>query len=567
MTLDLEGLTARERRLCEVLAAYYEASAEGRAPQPRTICDENPDLASGLAVFFSEQERLRSAIVPLRPPARPGDEASGSGPGRDRGDEADRTSRDEPAADARRWTALGPFAKGIRRFGDYELLEELAIGGMGVVYKARQVGLNRLVALKVIRSGEFASEADVRRFHAEAETVADLDHPHIVPIYEVGERRGYHFFSMKLVGGGTLRSRIDRYVPDPRGAARVVAALARAVQHAHERGILHRDLKPSNVLLDEKGEPMLVDFGLSKRLDATTDLTAPGAILGTPPYFAPEMATGGKRAITTAADVYGLGAIFYALLTGRVPFRAESIWELIRKVKEQAPEPPRDVNPRVEVEPQTICLKCLEKDPKDRYGSARELAEDLDRWLNGEPIRGRPASWWHRARAWCRQPARRQQAGAHAAVVGVLLMIWACVGSVLIGLGGIRVAAPGAVIAHVCGWIVLPYLPMILIGRLAAKGRAWAVRAGLIHAGILLVVDAIHLLGLYGVGDGPNAATNPASRSLGLTLFYLSTVFVAAGYAVANISLASDRPPAATLMRRAPAMPTSGDEAQALRPG
>ncbi len=248
----------------------------------------------------------------------------------------------------------GRLIDGMRRFGDYELLEKLAIGGMGVVYKARQISLNRLVALKTVRSGEFASESDIRRFRAEAEMVADLDHPSIVPIYEVGEHGGYSFFSMKLLEGGTLAAHPDQYGSDPRAAVRVIATLARAIQHAHQRGILHCDLKPSNILLDARGEPLTADFGLAKRLGATSDLTSTGAIVGTPPYFAPEVTLGRKGTVTTATDVYGLGAILYALLTSRAPFQADSVWETIEKVKKQKPKPPRQCNPQVDADLQTI---------------------------------------------------------------------------------------------------------------------------------------------------------------------------------------------------------------------
>jgi len=284
MTPNLDDLTARERRLCEVIAAYYQASEEGHAPRLRALIQEHPDLQAELTRYFVEQELLHQVTEPLRLPDGIDRETAFPRSSRPLGSEDFRTLYDESGGVLADLVDPGQLVDGVRRFGDYELQEKLASGGMGVVYKARQVSLNRLVALKMIRSGEFATESDIRRFRAEAETVADLDHPNIVPIYEVGEHGGYHYFSMKLLEGGTLAAHLDRYGSDPRAAARVIATLARAILHAHRRGILHRDLKPSNILLDADGEPLIADFGLAKRLDATLDLTATGAVVGTPPY-------------------------------------------------------------------------------------------------------------------------------------------------------------------------------------------------------------------------------------------------------------------------------------------
>ncbi len=285
------------------------------------------------------------------------------------------------------------------------MLERLARGGMGVVYKARQVSLNRLVALKVITAGELAAPDFLNRFRAEAETVAKLDHPNIVPIFEIGEADGQPFFSMKLIEGPTLAQGLKELdsVQRERRSAKLVAKLARAVHFAHQRGIIHRDLKPNNVLLDSRGEPHLTDFGLAKLVEQDSTLTKTAAVLGTPSYMSPEQARGESKQITTAADIYGLGAILYELLTGQPPFAGGTTMQTIRLVLDTEPRPPSVSNPALDRDLETICLKCLEKEPSRRYGSAEALAEDLDRWLRHEPILARPASPLDRLSKWARR--------------------------------------------------------------------------------------------------------------------------------------------------------------------
>jgi eukaryotic-like serine/threonine-protein kinase len=301
----------------------------------------------------------------------------------------------------------------------YEVFGELGRGGMGVVFKARQVALNRDVAVKLIRSGSFASQPEVVRFQSEAEAVAQLDHPHIVPIYEVGQYRGQHFFSMKLVTGTSLDKRLNEFAADPRAAATVVAVAAEAVHHAHQRGILHRDLKPANILLDERGEPYVTDFGLAKRIAAGSEVTHSGTLAGTPAYMSPEQATQAPGSLSTATDVYGLGTILYAALAGRAPFAATTVVETLDLVRTQSPESPSVLNARVPRDLEIICLKCLEKEPRRRYQSALELAQDLERWLKGVPILARPVGPLARAGMWC----RRNKAMTTVAALLVLALI------------------------------------------------------------------------------------------------------------------------------------------------
>jgi TolB-like protein/Tfp pilus assembly protein PilF len=288
-------------------------------------------------------------------------------------------------------------------FGDYQLLEQIGRGGQGVVFRAHQKSLNRTVALKVISLGQWASEAHVKRFRREAEAAARLEHPCIVPIYEVGERDGSCYFSMKFVEGGQLDEVIRREPMPPRRAAKLIAKVARTVHYAHEHGILHRDIKPGNILLDAKGEPHLTDFGLARLVESESSVTHTMDVLGTPSYMAPEQAVGNNAAISSVTDVYGLGAVLYQLLTGQPPFAGGATYETIKLLLDTDPKQPRLLNPKVDRDLSTICLKCLEKDPKRRYSSALALAEDLERWLKHEPILARYTGIIGRSRKWVRR--------------------------------------------------------------------------------------------------------------------------------------------------------------------
>jgi serine/threonine-protein kinase len=310
----------------------------------------------------------------------------------------------------------------IGTFGYYELVQRIGQGGMGVVYKARQYSPNRLVAIKMILAGRLASENEVKRFQNESEAAAGLDHPNIVPIYEVGEHDGCHYFTMRLIEGSNLEHAKGAYLSDPKRAARLMATVARAIHHAHQRGVLHRDLKPSNILLDDRGEPHVVDFGVAKRIHATVDLTHGGGALGTPRYMAPEQVSRDRGAVTTVTDVHGLGNILYVLLTGVPAVQGVAVNEILERVLNRAPELPSKLNRRVPRDLETICLHCLEKQPGNRYRSADELALDLESWLDGRPIKARPVNFLGRGWRWCHRHPTEAILGS-AAAAGLLAVI------------------------------------------------------------------------------------------------------------------------------------------------
>lgn len=403
---------SREQRLNSIVHDYLQAVDAGRRPDPAEIIGRHPEFADELRDFFADQHQMDRFAQSMNR-ARAGERTIGTGHTGD--------------------TAAEHVMPRIRYFGDYELLEEIARGGMGVVYKARQVSLNRIVALKMILAGQLASVADLQRFRAEAEAAANLDHPNIVPIHEIGEHEGNHYFSMKLIEGGNLSALIPVDGSPSRKAIAALSAVARAVHFAHQRGILHRDLKPANILLDANGVPMVTDFGLAKRTANTetspgrktgeAHITHSGAILGTPSYMAPEQARA-EKALSTAVDVYSLGAILFELLTGQPPFRAGTPLDTLLQVLEKEPARPSKVRPGSDRDLETICLKCLEKEPGRRYPSAEALADDLDRWLSGQPILARPSSATERMVKWVRrQPLLAGSLGAIGAATIVLLTL------------------------------------------------------------------------------------------------------------------------------------------------
>src|SRR5256714_4497999 len=291
----------------------------------------------------------------------------------------------------------------LGELGDYELLDEVGRGGQGVVFRARQKSLNRTVALKIISLGQWASKAHLKRFRLEAEAAARLEHPGIVPIHEVGERDGQWYFSMKFIEGGQVDEVVKQTPMSIRQAVELITKVARTVHYAHEHGILHRDIKPGNILLDQKGEPHLTDFGLARLVESESTVTRTLEVLGTPSYMAPEQAVGNNAAVSSVTDVYGLGAVLYQLLTGQPPFAGGTTYETIKLLLDTEPRQPRLLNPRIDRDLSIICLKCLEKDPKRRYSSALALAEDLDRWLKHEPIQARRTGIFIRGQKWIRR--------------------------------------------------------------------------------------------------------------------------------------------------------------------
>jgi serine/threonine-protein kinase len=397
---DLDPTGSHHDPLDAVIAEYLQQVEARAVPDRQALLDRHPDLADRLRAFFADYDRVERQAGELQLTQAPNPSTGGP---------------DEPGGLQR-----------VRYFGDYELLEEIARGGMGVVYKARQTSLNRIVALKMILRGELATPLDVARFRVEAEAAAGLDHPHIVPIYEVGEHEGQQYYAMRFMEGPSLAGRPQC---DLRDSVRLLITVARAVHYAHQHGILHRDLKPSNILLDAHGQPHLTDFGLAKRVQEEGSLFSSGAIIGTPSYMAPEQASGRRGShgagggLTMRADVYSLGAVLYDLLTGRPPFRAESPMDTLLQVLEREPDRPSSLNSRVDLDLETICLKCLEKEPEKRYASAEALADDLERWLRGEPILARPVGTLGRFTRWCRR--NPVVAGLTGAVAAALLVVTA----------------------------------------------------------------------------------------------------------------------------------------------
>ncbi|MGC3971083.1 MAG: serine/threonine-protein kinase [Pirellulales bacterium] len=371
-----------------LIAEYLQAIEAGRNPSREELIAQYPAHEDELTRFFADFDRIDRGAASLR--------VSGS---------------HTTVFVGEKQTTLPT----VRYFGDYELLEVIARGGMGVVYKARQVSLARLVALKMLLKGEHASSKDAARFQTEAEAAAAIDHPNIVPIYEIGSHDGRQYLAMKFIDGQSLAS-------VPRSNAHTEAArvliISKAVHFAHQRGVLHRDLKPGNILVDDTGTHYVADFGLAKRIDAQVSLSETGDIVGTPRYMAPEQANG-KRDLTTAVDTYALGVILYERLTGRTPYNGLTMLEIIRQLRDEEPVKPSSIVPTLDRDLETICLKCLDREPGQRFASTGDLADELERWIRGEPIQARPVGRVERTWRWCKR--NRTFAGLTAGIAFVLI--------------------------------------------------------------------------------------------------------------------------------------------------
>jgi serine/threonine protein kinase len=411
MAEEANNLSSREQRIDEAIAELLDIVESGKTFDRQAFLGRHADIAAEIEAFLADRQRFAQLADDLKQDTAP-----------DKSPEGQETlvPGEAPAGDS-----LGT----VRYFGDYELLEEIARGGMGVVYKAQQVSLKRTVALKMILAGQLASAADVQRFRKEAEAAANLKHSNIVAIHEVGQHEGQHYFSMDYIPGRSLADLVREGPLPPKQAARYVRIIAEAVQFAHQHGTLHRDLKPSNILIDGNDQPHVTGFGLAKRVASgqcpvagahnaaspspaasdsapATHLTATGQVLGTPSYMPPEQAGGKRGQVGPASDVYALGAILYDLVTGRPPFQAATALDTLLQVLDAEPVSPRLLNPMIDRDMETMCLKCLQKEPNRRYDSAQALADDLERYLNGQPIHARPIGDFRRFWRWCRRNPR-----------------------------------------------------------------------------------------------------------------------------------------------------------------
>lgn len=386
---------ADEERFDEVIADYLDARATGKPVDEGELLATYPEFADELEKFFADHRRMGGLLEVASHDTLP------SGKTRGAGDTPTIANLDSVASqDLRASYGVDPE----KCIADYLLLEKVAEGGMGVVYKAKQLALNRIVAFKMIRAGEFADAEEIRRFRVEAEAAAKLTHPGIVPIYQIGEDKGQHFFSMALVDGPSLAEMIREEAMKPRRAAEYVSKVARAVHYAHEQGIIHRDIKPANVLVDSNNQPKVTDFGLAKQITSDHELTMSGQILGTASYMSPEQAAGHE--ITPLADVYSIGALLYALITKQPPFTGANPVDILLDVLSKEPATPSSLNVSVSRDLETICMRCLDKDPHRRYESAAAVADDLDRFLDGTPILARPVGRIEKTIRWCqRRPA------------------------------------------------------------------------------------------------------------------------------------------------------------------
>jgi len=444
-----------DKNTLEVLDSYLARLQAGEKPNRDALLKEHPELASALSCL--------EALEVLAPPIREASTIPGNG------------------SDATLGECNFP-----RDFGPYELIREIGRGGMGVVYEARQKGLDRSVAVKMILTGHLASPELIRRFQVEAKAAARSRHSNIVHIHEVGQHHGQDFFAMEYIEGYSLSQRIRRGPCDLHAAVRIVATVARAVEHLHQQGILHRDLKPSNILLDAEDQPFVTDFGLAKVFSPDSDMTTTGIIAGTPSYMAPEQASGRRAEVGTATDVYSLGAVLYELLTGVPPFLAETPLDTLMEVLGGDPAMPRSINSHIPRGLELICLKCLAKEPRERYASAAALADDLDRFARGDVLQVRPPTLVQQFWGWTRrQPALASRLGA--------LGLFYAVETVSYSMGVVDRQFHGWVSLVVVSWVVVSIICQQLL-----ESRRWSFPARYVWG----TLDSVALLAVLLLGNG-----------------------------------------------------------------
>jgi serine/threonine-protein kinase len=435
-----------EEQYIPLLDAYLASLQSGREQDRAKLLSDHPDLAITLECL--------EALEQLAPPS--------SRPSKSGGAELHPATPHQPThvENTGRETDTPSFmwsTGSTGDFGKYELLEEIGRGGMGVVYKARQKELDRLVAIKMILASQLATPEQVSRFHAEARAAARLHHSHIVNVFEAGQIHGQHYFAMQFMAGPSLDQVVRAGPLSMEAAARHVSTVARTVHYLHLQGIVHRDLKPSNILLDDQGEACVTDFGLVKMLESDSHMTTTGAIVGTPSYMAPEQASGRSGAVGPLSDIYSLGAILFELLTGVPPFRAETPLDTLVQVLEGEPPRPRQLRPDIPRELEIICLKCLEKDPQERYASAEALADDLDRFRRGEDIDARRPGWWQRLRRWARrEPALASRLGTLTILIVIIQANYFLSRSVSLELHAkiLVILTAWALVSWLCQWLL-----------------------------------------------------------------------------------------------------------------